>query len=255
MTQKKALPALLLVLATAVAASANAAPSSATVDFSTGEQGWVGMQPADGNGGSGIDTSLGKDAPAYRTTMENFGIDWRNSSNAAFLGDYTKSRSVTLGLDVSAMSIQYFGQEVTRSLVVELRDYDNKPANLPYASVWFDLGTLDASNSDWRHFSVTIDDTSSSLLPSGWGGYGAEDASGMPVLPGGRSFASVLSSVDEIVFTTLKPGYGYGFTNFNVAIDNVSITAVPEPSTYGMLLGGMGLLGFIARRRQRADKA
>lgn len=255
MTQKKALLAVLLALATATATSAYAAPTSATVDFSKGEEGWFGMQPANGVGGSGIDTSLGQGAPAYRTTMENFGIDWRNSTNGAFLGDYTKSRSVTLGLDVSAMSIQYFGQEVTRSLVVELRDYDNKPADLPYTSVWFDLGTLDASNSDWKHFSVTIEDTSSSLLPSGWGGYGAEDGTGMPMLPGGRSFASVLSSVDEIVFTTLKPGYAFGFTNYDVAIDNVSITAVPEPSTYGMLLGGMGLLGFIARRKQRGGKA
>lgn len=255
MTQKKALLAALLAIAAGTAGVAGAAPSSSTVDFSRGEEGWVGMQPANGVGGSGIDSSLGHGAPAYRTTMENFGVDWRNNSNAAFLGDYTRSHSVTLGLDVSAMSIQYFGQEVTRSLVVELRDYDNKPADLPYTSVWFDLGTLDASNSDWRHFAVTIADTSSSLLPAGWGGYGAEDATGMPMLPNGRTFASVLSSVDEIVFTTLKPGYGYGFTNFDVAIDNVSITAVPEPSTYGMLLGGMGLLGFIARRKQRDGKA
>eukprot|EP01032_Pedospumella_encystans_P038608 gene38608-43755_t len=134
MTQKKALLAVLLAVASATATTASAAPASATVDFSKGDEGWVGMQPADGNGGSGIDTGLGNGAPAYRTTMENFGIDWRNSTNGAFLGDYTKSRSVTLGLDVSAMSIQYFGQEVTRSLVVELRDYDNKPANLPYTS-------------------------------------------------------------------------------------------------------------------------
>jgi hypothetical protein len=31
---------------------------------------------------------------------------------------------------------------------------------------------------------------------------------------------------------------------------NVTVTAVPEPETYTMLLGGMALLGWAARRRQ-----
>jgi len=31
----------------------------------------------------------------------------------------------------------------------------------------------------------------------------------------------------------------------------LNVTAVPEPSSYALMLGGMGLMGFIARRRQR----
>lgn len=33
---------------------------------------------------------------------------------------------------------------------------------------------------------------------------------------------------------------------------DLTISPVPEPETYGMLLGGLGLLGFLARRRRKA---
>lgn len=43
-----------------------------------------------------------------------------------------------------------------------------------------------------------------------------------------------------------------GSGNFNLqAQDQLYITPVPEPETYMMLLAGLGLMGFVARRRQR----
>ncbi|QBE62708.1 PEP-CTERM sorting domain-containing protein [Pseudoduganella lutea] len=241
-----------MVLALACAAGSAAA---ATTDFSSGAQGWEGTQPASGIGGSGIDETLGNGAPAYRTIINNFGITFANSTNAEFVRDYTATSSVTFGIDVLAQQVSFFGQDVTRDLVLELRDYDNASAGLPYTSVWYTVGTLDASNEGWKHFSVTIDDTSAIGLPSGWGGYGAEEADGTPYLPADRTFASVLAGVDEIAFTTYKPGYMYGFTDFDVAVDNITVSAVPEPGTYAMMLAGLGLVGVVARRRKAGRNA
>ncbi len=37
--------------------------------------------------------------------------------------------------------------------------------------------------------------------------------------------------------------------------DNMSVSPVPEPQTYAMLLAGLGLLGFVARRKEnKSDK-
>ncbi|MQA39974.1 PEP-CTERM sorting domain-containing protein [Rugamonas aquatica] len=37
-----------------------------------------------------------------------------------------------------------------------------------------------------------------------------------------------------------------------VQVDNINVSAVPEPTTYAMLFAGLGLLGIVARRAQRA---
>ena len=45
---------------------------------------------------------------------------------------------------------------------------------------------------------------------------------------------------------------GTGGNNEGLLLDNVSVTAVPEPSTYALMLAGIGAVGFLARRRDRA---
>lgn len=45
---------------------------------------------------------------------------------------------------------------------------------------------------------------------------------------------------------TISDGNG----TYHTVLDNVTIEAVPEPETYAMVLAGLGLVGFAARRRK-----
>ena len=143
------------------------------------------------------------------------------------IGDYTARGAVRLGADFDVTFIRFFGSEVTRDVIVELRDYDNPPENYPYASVYYNFGPLPAPEDGWRSFSVDIDDPTAAELPVGWGGTGAEDPETFePMLPADRTFASVLAGVDEIVWTTFVPGFFFGFTDFDISVDNLSITSL-----------------------------
>ena len=55
----------------------------------------------------------------------------------------------------------------------------------------------------------------------------------------------------QLTLSAIRPNNAFG--GFAGGVDGVSITAVavPEPETYAMLLAGLGLLGFISRRRKQ----
>ena len=61
-----------------------------------------------------------------------------------------------------------------------------------------------------------------------------------------RSLSFVASGPTTLTFTSQAADGFHG-----IALDNVAVVAsVPEPETYAMLLAGLGLIGFIARRRE-----
>ena len=51
--------------------------------------------------------------------------------------------------------------------------------------------------------------------------------------------------------TRLNGSYNDGYAD-NLSFSVSSVSAVPEPETYAMLLAGLGLMGFMSRRRQNS---
>jgi hypothetical protein len=42
-------------------------------------------------------------------------------------------------------------------------------------------------------------------------------------------------------------------TDWDDMVIGINIAPIPEPETYAMLLAGLGLMGFVARRRKKAS--
>jgi hypothetical protein len=230
-----------LALGALTATPALAGGGETVVTFDNGPEGFsfqgvVQIDPAGGNPGANLH---------WDDFIDNFGMTLQNSSNPAFLGDLSRYGEVELALDVLVNYIHILGSPVRRQWVIELRDYDNPPAHHSYVSVWYDAGTLPADAEEgWVRFGVQFDPTQTEL-PEGWGGTGAEDPDTFePILPEGRTFADVLSGVDEVVFTTFVPGYFYTFTNFNLQVDNITIRSINAGCNEADVAEPFGVLDF-----------
>lgn len=243
----------------AAAATVTAAATASVTTFDNEQtNGWGVFHSNDGTLGDFLLPDGGNPGANLQFRMvDTWGASLNNSTNSDVLGDYGRfGGGVHLSVDVKVNSIVYDpwfdgGNEVERHLVVELVDYNPPGSDYPYVSVYYDLGTISSwATGNWTTFGITIADPFSAALPTGWGGTGAEDPNTFePKLPDGRTFASVLASVDEIRFTTLVPGYFYGFTYFDMQYDNVTVQGVPGPGAVAAgILGGALLRG----RRRRA---
>ncbi len=212
------------LVSTALLAS-TAVAQTTTVTFDAGAEGWVGPS----GGATTIQAAGGNPGANMRTVFNNFGLTFLNSTNAAFRGDFTTADSVTLSIDVRVENLAFVGTQVSRPFLVELRDTTNPPAGYPWKSVWFLFAPISVANTgSWTTFTVTFD-PSATQLPAGWGGYGAETPTGNPILPPGVTFRDVLAGVDAMAFTTLQPGFAFGFTDFTLRLDNIRVTRTIAP--------------------------
>lgn len=195
--------------------------------FSSGRHaGWLAGRSV--TGVMWVDPDVGRRAPAIHHTQMFATGSMMFQQRESWLAPVKSGQPFRIQLDAKANVVNYLGSPTRRELVVELRDYDNPPADHPYTSVWTIVGYLDAARlPGWHTLGVTVADPLATTLPEGWGGYGAEDKRGRPSLPAGRTFADVLAGVDEIAITTYQPGFLYGSDHdFDIVYDNIAVGVV-----------------------------
>lgn len=88
----------------------------------------------------------------------------------------------------------------------------------------FDFVPADQPGNTWARYTVSLDEATF-----------------------GPSLASVLGSLQSVT-VNLESGNG---PIERVGIDNLTVSAVPEPQSVALMLAGLGVLGAVARRRQR----
>ena len=128
-------------------------------------------------------------------------------------------------------------------------------------TVKFDWAFLSADSTNVDYGFVAINDavvsfvnTNSNPLASSFtGSFGDFGAANWVFSQNSYTYTAASSGLVSLVIGVVDIGDYLGTSELR--IDNVSVSAVPEPETYAMLLAGLGLVGAFTRRRKAQAQA
>jgi hypothetical protein len=189
------------------------AASAASAGFNAGNEGWTtpvgGTQAWVATGGNGGGWLQLEDLDG--------GTDIHLTAPAAWLGDWSGYLGGTFSFDAKNVN----------GIAADWPGFGEITITGAAGSVVLDIAAAGQPTADglWQHYSVSL------TSAAGWSG--------------SASLASVLANVTGLTINGelhAGPGEIVGF-------DNVQVTAVPEPASYALLLGGLALLAGWRRKR------
>jgi opacity protein-like surface antigen len=163
--------------------------------------------------------------------LDFWGAELRNdNTESPVIGDltkYTGGMNYTASIRLFALD-SFFGDPIDPAnypVVIEFIDYGDPNNPFDNVSVYKIGDTVPQIAEGWKTFSFDVPDPSQDELPDGWGGTGAEDpVTFEPILPPGRTYASVMASVDEVRISTFVPGFFYGANFWQIGFDDAVVT-------------------------------
>ena len=166
------------------------------------------------------------------TVAPNVRADSANYALSGSAGNWTLDFMFTNDLGISNLDIYFVGINLSPGSFV------SAPPN------WTDYGGYIGFNITPLNYGVSISD----MIQNGesLGGFVVQSTS-----------ANAPTSVDWFAYHYDWTGGGASYFGDGnpVFFGTANVAAVPEPETYAMLLAGLGLLGFAARRRKQKETA
>jgi subtilisin-like proprotein convertase family protein len=140
------------------------------------------------------------------------------------------------------------GPLIIDSLTVQLRVFHIWNSDLDMflvgpTGISVELSTDNGGSSD-NYFDTIFDDTAATAITSGTGPFAGTYRPEQPLASFQNTSAMgqwTLRITDDVA------GFGGSLQDWRLTF---TATAIPEPETYALLLAGLGLLGFAARRRK-----
>ncbi len=204
----------------AVALTTGGTAHALVYDFTSGAQGWTATGAALG----GTQIAIGGNPGGYFSMTDTSLGEMVASVSTGGL-NLSASLGGTVGFDFNYV----FGGAMSNGNAGTLSLFNGATS---YSTDLFSNGAINSvALGTWQTFSAALTGAT----------FGTSDA----------NLLSVLSNVTEIRIAVDPRMSGLGQLAETVGIDNVNISAVPEPHEWAMMLAGLGLVGWAAKRRRR----